>query len=216
MQTQLPASAVRDTLAAVFAQESYDRSVRETLAGRFWGWLGELLSELLSRLLPGGDAPPLVRWTVLGLLALVVLAAVWRVAYVMWARREMRRGGVMRQGRAAAVHGDPWTAAQQAAADGRFMDAAHLLYVALLQRLAGDARLRLHPSKTGGDYVRELRRASFPGMPTFRQFVRAYERLVYGRGACDRADYERLHTLARDVLGARGATSGGPRGEAHA
>ena len=83
MQTQLPASAVRDTLAAVFAQEPYDRGLRETLAGRFWSWLGELL----RRLLPDGDAPPLVRWTPLGLLALVVLAVVWRVAYVMWARR---------------------------------------------------------------------------------------------------------------------------------
>jgi len=205
LQAALPETAVRDTLAAVFRDDAYRRALKETIWNRFWSWLGDLV----RRLLPGGDAPPLVRWAALALLALVVLAIVWRVSYVLWARREMRRGIAMRlHGRAGAAHGDPWTAAQQAAAAGRYMDATHLLYVALLQRLAGGGRVRLHPSKTGGDYVRELRRASFPGVPDFRQFVRAYERLVYGRRACDRADYERLHALADDVLGAHGAASG--------
>jgi hypothetical protein len=98
---------------------------------------------------------------------------------------------------------DPWTEAQRLATDGRYTDAAHALYAALLEGLARREDLRLDPSKTVGDYRRELRHRSSPFMPTFRDFARLYEVVVYGLGFCDRERYERLYVLASGMLAPR-------------
>ncbi len=47
--------------------------------------------------------------------------------------------------------------ARAAAAAGDFATAVVDLHAALLRRLAGDGHVRIHPSATNGDYVRELR-----------------------------------------------------------
>jgi hypothetical protein len=86
------------------------------------------------------------------------------------------------------------------AAAGQYTDAAHALYAALLEGVARREQLRLHPSKTAGDYLRELRRRSSQLVPTFRDFARLYEVVVYGLGSCDRDRYERLYVLATGML----------------
>jgi hypothetical protein len=96
---------------------------------------------------------------------------------------------------------DPWLLAQQRAAAGDFTGAAHDLYAAILQAVARRQLVRLHPSKTIGDYVRELRsRASIALLTPFREFARAYEAVIYGTGDCDRDRYERLRTLAGAII----------------
>ena len=47
------------------------------------------------------------------------------------------------------------------------------------------ARIRLHPSKTVGDYARDLRRVQSPLAPRYREFARLYEVVIYGVGTCD-------------------------------
>jgi hypothetical protein len=127
--------------------------------------------------------------------AVVVLVA--RVAYVRWQRRDAsptrRAGGGARSD-------DPWSEAATLAARGDYTAAAHALYGALLARLARRERLRRHPSKTAGDYARELRALASPAQAPFRAFARDYDVVVYGIGTCDAGRYARLLTLADGVL----------------
>jgi hypothetical protein len=190
---------VRDTVASVFADEAYRRGLRETLWMRLFDWIGNFL----ARFWPGGDAPMAARWLALGAIALLVLAVVGRAAYLAWVRRE--RAPRRHTGAAAeTLAGDAWTAAQAAAQQGRYVDAAHLLYAALLDRLAFGGRVHLHPAKTAGDYQRELRRGTPAMAPRFRHFSRAYERVAFGVAPAERTDWERLQALALDVLATRG------------
>ena len=98
------------------------------------------------------------------------------------------------------MRGDAWAAAQQLAATGNYTAAAHALYAALLDAGARQHQLRLHPSKTAGDYVREVRRRSPPNFPIFRDFARSYELVIYGLGECNRERYERLSSIALPIV----------------
>ena len=95
--------------------------------------------------------------------------------------------------------------AQRLAAEGQFTDAAHALYLALVTSAARRGLLAVHESKTTGDYLRELRRAARgPGarritdgeLTGWRDFIRAYETVIYGVGTCDDAQYGTLRRLA--------------------
>jgi hypothetical protein len=99
---------------------------------------------------------------------------------------------------------DAWSAAQLLASRGDYTAAAHALYAALLDAGARQEQLKLHPSKTAGDYVREVRRHASPMFPRFRDFARAYEIVIYGLGVCDRERYERLLSLALPIVAPRG------------
>lgn len=95
---------------------------------------------------------------------------------------------------------DPWLAAQELARGGDFTMAAHALYLALLETLAGRHGVRLHPSKTVGDYLHDLGGRSSPLVPTVRDFARSYELVAYGLRACDAERYGHLHALASRVV----------------
>ena len=114
--------------------------------------------------------------------------------------RGARAAGVARA--PARAHGvrDPWAAAPEDAARGDYTAAAHALYQALLESAARRGELRLHHSKTLGDYVRELRARSSALFGRFRDFARAYETVIYGIGVCDRERFERLRALALPVI----------------
>jgi hypothetical protein len=192
---QPAAEAVRDTLAAVFRQPAFDRTLRQTLWRRFVTWLDGILERFGAAM--GGSE--LFRWGARVVLVLLALLVLGRIAQLLWARRArllaLRGGRLMGAGRAAG-RGEPWTLAQQEAAAGRYTAAAHLLYQALLVALAGRERLRLHPSRTVGDYGRELRRRSSPAASAYQDFAHVYEVIVYDLQQCDRERWERLHALA--------------------
>ena len=197
---QAAPAAVRDTLAAVFRQPAFDRSLRETLWRRLRDWFGALFDRINAALAES----PVAFWTARVLLALAVALVVGRAAYLGWAWwRERERHATPRTTGRRGTTGDPWLRAQEEAAAGRYTEAAHLLYQALLQLLAGRERLRLHPSKTVGDYARELRARSSTAFPAFRDFARDYEIVVYDLQACDRQRYERLRDLAHPLAGSR-------------
>ena len=79
--------------------------------------------------------------------------------------------------------GDPWTEADRLATSGDFTQAAHLLYRGLIERLAATEQIRLHPSKTSGDYARELLLRGARAHGEFRQFGRRYDRVLAMPGA---------------------------------
>jgi hypothetical protein len=60
--------------------------------------------------------------------------------------------------------------------------------------------VHLHPSKTIGDYLRELRARSSGLVPVIGEFARSYEPIAYGSRGCDGDDYARLRALAIPVI----------------
>ena len=205
----IPEQAIRDTMEAVFRQPGFVRqrpSWLSSLADRFWQWFWDLLRSIFGPLFESRTHNPALFWTMVVLFVLIVGGIITRLAWVSWQRRQ--RGIDARPAFPAAgaprFAGDPWTVAQRLAAEGNYTDAAHALYVALLEATARRGGVKLHPSKTAGDYVRELRQRSSALFSRFRDFARAYEYVVYGTGYCDRERYERLHALALPIVRADG------------
>jgi hypothetical protein len=97
------------------------------------------------------------------------------------------------------VFTDSWREAEALAKSGQFTEAAHSLYRATLNVLSANGLVRLHESKTSGDYARELRRRGAPAHTAFRRFGARYDRIMYGTGVCDAASYDALLEDARAV-----------------
>lgn len=200
-QSPLPAEAVRDTLGAIFRDHAYARGTRATIWQRIVSWLDGLLSRLLEAIGSSAGA----QWAARVLLVTVAVLVIGRLLYLAWAAwQERATPRLLGAARLGARGGDPWQRAQVEAGAGRYTEAAHLLYQALLTMLAGRERLRLHESKTAGDYARELRARSSSAFEGFRDFARVYETVVYGLQYCDRERYERLHALATALGRPRG------------
>jgi hypothetical protein len=189
-----PHHVVQDTIAAVFRQRAYDRTITQTLWDRLWRFFWELVRGLLDAVGQSPTAGRVIEIVIVAILVLVLIRIIIQVA-----SGEITFGG----GGLGTIHGSPadnWAEAQRLASQGRYAEAAHLLYAALLQSMARRDEVRVHPSKTVGDYVRELRRRSSSFLPRFRDFARSYEVVVYGLGVCDQERYERLYSLATPMV----------------
>ncbi len=187
---------MRDTIATVFRQHAYDRTIQaRSLLGRLVAevirWLGQLYQAAAGSSGVRAVILTLVVAAVTLLAARLVLSILSGDLVLARGRTGLRLGG---------SPGDPLSDAERLAAAGNYTDAAHALYAALLASLAERERVRVHPSKTVGDYARELRRRSSALMTPFREFARSYEVVVYGIGSCDRPRYERLYALASGML----------------
>ena len=196
--SRLSDSAIHDTVEAVFRQRAYARGVLRwpEWLRRLFRWLGDVLGDVR---LTFGESPLLYWGTIVLLVALVALI----VARAVWASRQRRvalAAAEHARPRGAGLPRDPWLAAQALAARGDFTEAAHALYHALLAALARRGQVKLHPSKTVGDYVRELRARSSVAFARFRDFARSYEVVIYGVGRCDRERWERLQSLAEPIV----------------
>jgi hypothetical protein len=82
--------------------------------------------------------------------------------------------------------------AGQAAARGDYPAAIHWTMLALLRSLADRGFVKLHPSKTNGDYVREFSQATAGG-PRMAEFVADFDRYTYGGGGCGPAEFANMH-----------------------
>lgn len=188
-----PADAIHDTVSAIVRGHAYRRSVRNSILDRVLEWLRRVFDAMFNRV----PALPHAREWTIGLTILVVVLIAARFLYAAQLREDAARAAPRRTRVAGA---DPWAEAQRAAAEGRYTDAAHALYRTLLASLAHGGPLRLHRSKTAGDYARELRQAGSPAYGAFRDFGRRYDRIIYGDGVCDAAGYEALLRAARPLL----------------
>jgi hypothetical protein len=169
--------------------------VIQTLWDRFWQWVVDRLHGLTLSL----HHIPALQTAVTVILATLAVVLIARLAYVALSRDTAVWGTRHGRGGMAALT-DPWSEAQRLATLGDFTGAAHALYAALLGAIARREPVRLHDSKTVGDYARELRGLASPRFGGFREFARAYETVVYGLGSCDRARYDRLLALATPLV----------------
>jgi hypothetical protein len=188
--SEWPAAAVHDTVAAIARGLEYRRSIRQSLLDRAFVWLAEAIERIATfvRNLPSSRA---IGLTILGI---IVAAILLRLVIAALARDE---GGASARRRGGARAGeDPFVAADRLAAEGRFEDAAHALYHGVLLALARSDRLRLDPSKTSGDYARDLRARGSSSYQPFREFSRRFDIAVFGHGGCDAALIDDLRRLA--------------------
>jgi len=190
---QLPASAIHDTVAAIARGIDYRRSLRQSLLDRFFLWLGELISHLLRFI----RHSPMSRPFGYAVIALIVLGVAARLLIAAQARDETR-GPLRRRTRASGTE-DPFAVADRLAAEGRVEEAAHALYHGVLLALARRERLRLDPSKTSGDYARELRARGSASYQPFRAFGRRFDIAVFGHGGCDARLIDDLRALAQPL-----------------
>ena len=189
--------AIHDTVAVIARQRGYARDARSSLLERFFQWIGDLF-ELLTQSLGSVPHGRRVAAVLAIVLAVLVLA---RLLFASRLRSEEAAGAAPRRaGRLTTT--EVWREAESLAAAGRHTEAAHALYRATLTLLAANGLVRLHESKTSGDYARELRRLGSSVYEAFRTFGARYDRIIYGTGSCDAAGYAALVAAARPVFDA--------------
>ena len=196
-QSQIGDAAIRDTVAAVFRNAEYNVSLKSTIGRKLGIWLQSVLDALGT----AAREHPVLFKCVMWLTILTVVAIVARSAYLAY-RRAALRAQAGRAGISGPGDGGPqnaWLLAQRYAASGKYTEAAHAIYWHLLQWLAQRERIILHPSKTVGDYARDLRRRSSRWFSNYREFARSYEVVIYRLGQCDRERYQRLLSLASAI-----------------
>lgn len=198
VQPTVDVRAVHETVADIAGQAAYRRSATDTLAARLWQLLDDTFDQIVQTLTGTPTSRRITLAVLGGILVVLVLRLLLNERHARALAR--RRSPVARQ-----QLGDAWDAAQRLAADGNFTEAAHALCAAVLQDYARRGEVRLHPSKTTGDYARELRRRSSPTHGPFQRFRRRYDALVYGEDALTAVDYAALLHDASPLLGVRHA-----------
>jgi hypothetical protein len=190
-------TALADTIAEVFRGTAYG-TTSPSLLRMILSWFDKFLQSVLGTMASNPLAQTIVRWT----LVIAALLIVARIAFAVVMHYRNRDRHTLQWTRGNGPY-DPWSDAQQFAQSGRYTDAAHALYGALLLGMARRGRLTLHESKTAGDYTREL--GGGPSTRQFRDFARRYETVVYGIGRCDSATYAELRELALPLVDAQRA-----------
>jgi hypothetical protein len=185
-----PPAAVHDTVAAIARGLEYRRSLRQSFADRLLLWIAEGIGAV-ARFLRETHAARPIGFLILGAIVLLVVA---RLAIAARARDETL--GPRRRRSRASSQEDPMVAAERLAAEGRYEEAAHALYHGVLAALGRTERIRLDPSKTSGDYARDLRRRGSPRHQAFRAFARRFDVAVFGHGSCDAELIADLRALA--------------------
>lgn len=195
----LPARAVHDTVAAIIRDGGYGRTLTQSLLGRLFQFVVDRIAELLALV----RGVPHLRLLTIGITLVLIAAIVARIATVRRLRDELGRS---RRGHGVgAARVDPWARAQALAKAGRYTEAVHALYAAVIDELASTQSIRVDPAKTSGDYARELRRVGSPAATVFHAFARRVDRVIYGLRECTSQDYESLAREAQPILAVRRA-----------
>lgn len=140
-------------------------------------------------------ADPQVLWATVAA-AIVVLAAFW-ITRSLSGSPDRVRGWT---GAGLDRRPDTWRSAEELASAGRFSEALHALYAAVIERLARDGRVDPHPAKTSREYARELGARSGALRTAFTSFALQYERAVFGALAAGANDWTLLAGQARELL----------------
>jgi hypothetical protein len=189
-----PLAAVHDTVAAIARQAAYERTIGQSAWQRFMDLLGRAVGAIFDFF--RGSATG--RHLTVALVALVVLAVAVHFILATLAARSDVVAADAHPARSRAA--DAWREAERLAAEGRFTDASHALLAALLSAFAQRGEVRLHGSKTAGDYARELSRRGSPARGAFQQFRRRYDAVIFGVGTCSADEYAALLRDAEPIL----------------
>lgn len=194
MQPPIPPEAVRDSIARLLLQREYRESMSNTLLSRLWDWFARTVGDLFVQASQS-------RGTYLISLTLIAAAIALGIARAVVVARARRLAASRRE--VPETADEQLAQARGLAAQGAFVEASHRLYSAIVTRLVEQKRVRRHPSKTVGDYGRELRASGDHLTAPYLTFAQLYDVVVYGDGLCDAVRFARLETLAEPLVQAR-------------
>jgi hypothetical protein len=205
MAQRLPTvEEVQAAVERVYARPEYAENpagwrewIRSRLAEAF-AWLSEKLGSFSELRL----SHPWLFWLVI---AWLVITAVALLAHLVWTGLQAARraepeaaGGAGKTGRARPRTAADWEAeAARLAAEGRLREASAALYQALLLRLDGRGAVRFDPSKTPGDYRREVRPHP-DAARALTSFLRLFEPVAFGGRGLDAEGWERMRLAAAE------------------
>ena len=193
------ASAVAHAVDTVFRHRAYQRSAQQSLLSDILSWLVQAWGNLIDVAARTPGAGLVITWALYVIAAAIALRLGYAVVRHYWTTDAFRSVPV-----GPSDVGSLWNAAHAFADRGDYTAAAHALYGAMVRTLMLNGVLHTHPSKTAGDYLRELGHAHRPVLfNAFSQFVRAYEVVVYRDATCDAERYARLYALAEPIVQAR-------------
>lgn len=95
-----------------------------------------------------------------------------------------------------------WRQADALAGEERYRDAVRFLYLAVLALLHRQALIRFEPTRTNGEYVRQVRLADQapPKLrELFEQLTPQFETAWYGELPCESGDYRACRALADEM-----------------
>jgi type II secretory pathway pseudopilin PulG len=198
LQAPITPEAVRDTIARIVLERGYRRTLSSTLLSRAMDWLGNLIRDLFQR----ATASRGTYIVALGVIAVIAITAIMRAIVLARARR---RAALERESEVTAAQLQ--AEAKGLAEQGAYPQAANVLYTAVVMRLTELKRVRRHPSKTVGDYWRELRSVGDDQTAAYAAFARVYEIVAYGDKLCDASRYAHLEQLSASILTPSAGTS---------
>lgn len=187
--------AIRDTIAAIADNPAYHRELSQSI----WDKILRFFIDQVNRLL---DVVGATAYGRIITITLVVLAAGLVLARLALGVVAERRAGSFTQRHSADVESTArLSEAEQLAAKGDFTAAAHVLFAIVLSTGNARGEFRFHPSKTSGDYAREIRRQATRWLHPFQNFRQRYDRVIYGDTVCSADEYQALLTEVYSMLG---------------
>ncbi len=162
--------------------------------GRFWSWIVQPFRHLTG----GGTVATVVGWIVVAAVV-IALCVLLLVVITRLADRVLQRRAAGRAAGAAAIGAGRdaralLDEAAAAASAGRYREAAVLLWASALRALDERGRVRFDPSRSPGEWRREVRDAAFDTLA--RQAVVA----LFGDRAVDAEFVERMRAAYDRVL----------------
>jgi hypothetical protein len=191
---QIPADSLRQVLDSVFAQPMYQwaRPSPFAILGKWWRALLTWLAGLES-------TQPGLYWFLFYLMVGLLLAILLHAA-IVFARtlRAAHRSSQADPVPAARARGAAWYRAEavRLAAGGRYPEAMQHDFLGLVLELDQQRLLTYHPSKTPGEYTREVQLTE-AGRGAFRDLVAALYRVAFARVPCAPDEFAAWHREAR-------------------
>lgn len=183
--------------------------LEQPVSSRIFDWVLGKIVDFLAWLFPditlGAGEASVIFWIVTILLATISALLLLRLLRVRGHGRGERSGvGLQVERSAASRSAEEWESiARDLAKRGRWREAALALYQAVVLRLGETQLLRIHRSKTPGDYRYEIRRKDAATAALFTTFVRLFEPVAFGTDRASPDAYGALADAARR-LGSHG------------
>ena len=187
----------RSEANAILARAEFQRTEKVSLwdrtVARFWHWVGRVFDGMAGL---GAKTPwlgGLLEW------GLFLAAAVGLVIFVFRSLSQQRLRVALSDGVALNTawsrESDDWAKlAETNAAAGDWREAVHSLYWAAIVFLEARRAWRHNPARTPREYVRLLAPGS-PQQTALRGLTQTLERVWYGFGEADAAEYQRARAL---------------------
>ncbi len=188
------AKQIHDTVAAIANKPAYATPIRQSILGRIFETVFRWIRDLLARV----DAVPGARYVFIAAVVIVLVLVAAQIVIGQQMEQRRRAGAGLR-----AVDGerrDYWKMAAELDAAGNHVAACHAVYIGVLDALARSGAIKFHPSKTSGDYARDLRQRRSPVADEFASFARQFDRSVYGWHAPTHDDYALLARAAEAIV----------------